>query len=100
MEPKERFTVMRVVLPVSQKAFCYAQAERMGLETPSEFVRRAVRDLMEAEEEFAEGRRAYEESKRSGGGSARRVGRAKGEGRGGRARRMKRAKGEGRARNT
>lgn len=50
--PRERFTVMRVVVPVSMKAFVYTQKDKMGLDTPSEYVRRVLKDLKEAHEEF------------------------------------------------
>lgn len=50
--PRERFVVMRVVVPVSMKEFVYGQRVRMGLDTPSAYVRRVLKDLQEAHEEF------------------------------------------------
>lgn len=61
VKPKERFTVMRVVLPVSQKAFCYAEAKRMGLDTPSAYVRLVLKELQEARAEFEYEKHGFDE---------------------------------------
>ncbi len=52
------FTVMRVVLPVSQKSFCYAESARLGLSTPSAYVRRLITAVQESHSPATSARKA------------------------------------------
>jgi hypothetical protein len=75
---REPFTVMRVVVPVSQKGFVYEQARKMGLDTPSAYVRLVLKDLKEHHEEFELERRGFGDDDELESGSSQR---ARGQGR-------------------